>query len=427
MKPIRTALAAGLALAPLASFADWYATRSDLFGFTEIRRYSNSGTYLGSFGTGGMTYAIGIVVAPDGRLLVADYYEGTVHTFDSEGVQGPDLVTNLEQPLGLLIDSAGTLLVGEETTGYIRRYALDGTQLADFAYHGWQRQNQMAMDAAGNVYSCTHFEDEIRMYAPDGTYLGVFADSASAGLQSPAGIAFDADGNMIVTETQHNNIKVLDASGALVSTTDIFPNVEPEWVTLLDDGTMLVPCYSSGNIARFDLSGNYLGDFDSGAANAYEIVRGPDNLAPDSFQVTFGRRDAGNVGSLAGDDGDVLRVCRFIVPNTLVAPVDVTVRAAAQSATARSVRAYGRSRMATSGAFREEVDVLDANGAAAGSSSRTVTTTEAGFSALAMAGGPSLIDASGNVRARVRVRKTGPSAGAQWCYELDQLRLVVTP
>ncbi|MGE3127994.1 MAG: hypothetical protein AB7N10_10890, partial [Fimbriimonadaceae bacterium] len=47
----------------------------------------------------------------------------------------------------------------------------------------------------------------------------------------------------------------------------------------------------------------------------------PEVVIPSSFATVLGRLDAGNVGSLAADDDDYLRHCKFIVPNALVAPV----------------------------------------------------------------------------------------------------------
>ncbi|MGE0001533.1 MAG: hypothetical protein AB7T05_05635, partial [Fimbriimonadaceae bacterium] len=51
----------------------------------------------------------------------------------------------------------------------------------------------------------------------------------------------------------------------------------------------------------------------------------PEVVVPSSFATVLGRLDAGNVGSLAADDDDYLRHCKFIVPNALVAPVRVRV------------------------------------------------------------------------------------------------------
>ncbi|MGE0001813.1 MAG: hypothetical protein AB7F50_12225, partial [Fimbriimonadaceae bacterium] len=44
---------------------------------------------------------------------------------------------------------------------------------------------------------------------------------------------------------------------------------------------------------------------------------GPEVVVPSSFATVLGRLDAGNVGSLAADDDDYLRHCKFIVPNAL--------------------------------------------------------------------------------------------------------------
>jgi len=43
--------------------------------------------------------------------------------------------------------------------------------------------------------------------------------------------------------------------------------------------------------------------------------------------VQYGKVQAGNVASLVGEDGDMLRICRFIVSNQSVAPVTFTLQA----------------------------------------------------------------------------------------------------
>ena len=50
-------------------------------------------------------------------------------------------------------------------------------------------------------------------------------------------------------------------------------------------------------------------------------------VVPDSYKLVFGKVVAGDVGSLAQSDGNVLRLCRFTVPNSNYDPIWFNVEA----------------------------------------------------------------------------------------------------
>ncbi|MGE0001371.1 MAG: NHL repeat-containing protein [Fimbriimonadaceae bacterium] len=425
MKPLRTAFLASIALAPVAAMADWYVSTSNNFGLSEIRRYDESWNYVGSFGSGGHLWSM--AVTPDGTLLVSDYEAGTIRSFDVDGNEGAVFAAGLVFPTGIVFDANGDLLVAEEPTGKIQRYAPDSTYLGVFAQHGMVRQNQLAVDSSGNIYTCSHVDQQILRYAADGTPLGVFADNNTVGLHSPAGLAFDTNGFLYVSETFLHEVKRLDSAGNLV---DVFCNtgfIEPEWLTFDGNGNLMVPGYQSGNVRLFDALGNDIGDMFFDTPNPYHAVRGPSTVPAHTVQLVRGRLDAGNVDSLSAVDGDVYRVCRFIVPNTLVAPVSFLVKGASPADAPRMVVVRGYSRMATSGAFREEIEILDTFGNTAHTFLRTVGTTLTAFQHNGSGLMADLTDVSGDVNIRVSVRQTGPSAASAWCHELEQMDFLIVP
>jgi hypothetical protein len=151
---------------------------------------------------------------------------------------------------------------------------------------------------------------------------------------------------------------------------------------------------------------------------------------PASFTVRLGRVDAGNVGALADLDGAVLRVCKFIVPNQQVAPITVELDGTSSIAnpSQMSFRTYGR--MSASGLFSQTLDLYDWN---LGSFSTTAATTSnigttfrfASVSADAPVG--RFVSGSNQVRARYRIRQTGPAGTPFWCFDLDQAIWLVRP
>jgi hypothetical protein len=149
---------------------------------------------------------------------------------------------------------------------------------------------------------------------------------------------------------------------------------------------------------------------------------------PASFTINFGRLDAGSATSLAADDGDVLRVCRFVVPNLSVPPVRVVLDGSTTLASVANLRFQMRSRMASSGSFSQELELFDfVLGDYRDARTETVGTSFA--TRMVIAGGEvaSYRGASGALRARYSIRKTGPSAVAAWCHEVDSASWVAAP
>ncbi len=151
---------------------------------------------------------------------------------------------------------------------------------------------------------------------------------------------------------------------------------------------------------------------------------------PTSVTVRLGRIDAGSVAEIADIDGQVFRVCKFIVPNQAVAPITVEVNGTSPipSPSQLSFRTYGR--MNASGLFSQTLDLWDWN---LGNFSPTAVTTStigttfraAGVGANAPVG--RFVGSSNQVRARYRIRQTGPAGTPAWCFNLDQAIWLIRP
>jgi len=151
---------------------------------------------------------------------------------------------------------------------------------------------------------------------------------------------------------------------------------------------------------------------------------------PTSVTVRLGRVDTGGVAQISDIDGQVFRVCRFIVPNQSVAPITVEADGTSPIAnpTQMAFRTFGK--MNTTGLFSQTLDLYDWS---LGNFSPTATsTTNIGATFRAVAVGADapvarFVSGSNGVRARYRIRQTGPAASASWCFELDQAVWLVRP
>lgn len=186
---------------------------------------------------------------PQGNLLVADYGNncirkitpgGIVSTLAGTGVagfvDGPGTVAQFSDPEGLAIDAQGTVYVSEYGNYSIRKVLPNGTvsTVAGTGRRGYAdgpgRSAQfvgpegLALDAKGTLYVADFAGHRIRKITADGvvstlagTGVGGYADgdASTAKFYGPVGIAFDAQGNLIVADAGNYCIRKITPAGTV--------------------------------------------------------------------------------------------------------------------------------------------------------------------------------------------------------------------
>lgn len=192
------------------------------------------------------------------KMTAGDIYTVAGNTKEGyRGDGGPARDAQFDTPDGLLVDSAGDIIIGD-TTNEVVRYipAVTGTHLG------------LAM-TAGHVYTV----------AGDGNYgfsgAGGRAKSAELGLDVVVGLALDADGNLVVTDGDNSVI----------------------WVVANATGTFYGQSMTAGDI--YIIAGNGNSDYtgDGGPATAAALDE-PEGAAFDT---------SGNL-VFVDDSNDVIRV-----------------------------------------------------------------------------------------------------------------------
>ena len=191
--------------------------------------------------------------------------DGSIQAFDSNGVASV-VSTNFpgwNGPVGLALDNFGNLYAGCPDNSSIWKFATDGTSVQvgyidsvsglafdpigslyatipnyaeivnlgagpgyELPYPSNYSQSHLgfpiglAMDSAGNIlvansvppssFFFSGFTNTIEKFSPDCTYLGNFA----SGLNQPWGLAFDRNGNLYVSESGTNQIRMFPSIGA---------------------------------------------------------------------------------------------------------------------------------------------------------------------------------------------------------------------
>jgi glucose/arabinose dehydrogenase len=151
-------------------------------GNSVVRYNATTGAYVSTFvppGTGGLNLADDMVFGRDGRLYVSSAgtnqvlrFDGTTGAFVDPFASGFDF----SGPRGLTFDAVGNLYASD----------LD--------------QNNPGVS------------DSVRKYAPDGTRLADFVPAGSGGLNFPRGITFGPDGNLYVASENTNQVLRYDGT-----------------------------------------------------------------------------------------------------------------------------------------------------------------------------------------------------------------------
>jgi len=210
-----------------------------------------------TFGDGGpatkasLSCPSGLAFDHQGRLLIADHGHNRIRrvepggtittivgvnsppvinqgTFTGDG--GPAAAATLDVPVGLTVDAAGDLLIGDRENQRVRKVSANGTMSTlagngetDFSGDGGPATKAglywpltTAVDAAGDVYIADDNHNRVRKVTPDGTITTVIGDGTAAStgdggpasearVNDPQGVVVDRAGNLYVSEYGGNS------------------------------------------------------------------------------------------------------------------------------------------------------------------------------------------------------------------------------
>ena len=188
----------------------------------------------------------GLVVTDDGGLLIADHHNNRIRVVDSKGeistLRG-SVAAKLYDPIGIALGDNGSLYVADELNARVVRIWPSGSVaiVAGSASGGLfpgdgspatkavlQHPSYLVLDAAGDLRFTDFLDNRIRKVDPSGLittiagtgeagFSGEGGPARAAKLNSPTGLALDADGNLYVSDANNNRVRRIDRDGAIVT------------------------------------------------------------------------------------------------------------------------------------------------------------------------------------------------------------------
>ncbi|HEX4087308.1 MAG TPA: hypothetical protein VHZ33_01265 [Trebonia sp.] len=246
-----TAVAAAVAAGLATGVAAASATASP-----ELQTLTYTATALG----GALDRPVGVSAA-DGTVYVSDTdanviatiangattaFAGSLSAYGEHGDGGQATAASLYHPGGSAVDAKGDVFIADsgdnvvrEVTpaGVIRRFA--GSGIAGLGYAGpvgfpaglssLDHPQNVAVNAAGDVFVADTYNNRVVKVTPQGQVTAVAGDGTAgysgdgrravfAELNSPTGLAVDAQGNLYIADSANNVIRRVDARTGIITT-----------------------------------------------------------------------------------------------------------------------------------------------------------------------------------------------------------------
>jgi uncharacterized protein (TIGR03437 family) len=280
-----------------------------------IRKIASDGTVstvagTGTSGFGGdggsataaqLSYPSGLAVDASGSVYISDTANqrvrklsgGTISTVAGNGTSGyggdgsSATSAQLNSPAGIAVDNAGNLYIADFSNQVVRKVSAGGTistlagnGLAGYSGDGGpaaQAQlngpSGVAVDSSGNVFVADSGNHVVRKITPGGTITtfagnGAAATSgdggpaASASLALPTAVAVDSQGDLFITDSSANRVRLVNAGGVITTIagagTPGYGGDNGPALSALFNGLIAVSLDPSGNLYLADRVNNVI-------------------------------------------------------------------------------------------------------------------------------------------------------------------------
>ncbi len=207
----------GIAIAPDGKI---YVADPGAHGIHIFDRAKKEYDFLSRTNQGDFISPVGIAIATDGTTYISDSERGEIIVLN--GDRDPQFVfkDNLVHPTGMTIYS-GKLYVADPGRQKVLMFDLRGRYLGEFGQRGGgdgEFNFPIAAAGGGSLYVVDALNYRLQEFDSTGKFRFKFGKQGSAGgsLASPKSIALDSDGDIYVTDALMDNFQIFNNQGQLL-------------------------------------------------------------------------------------------------------------------------------------------------------------------------------------------------------------------
>lgn len=197
---------------------------------TRIGKMTMDHEFIGDMGHGDLTWPVGLAVDSAGTLFCSDEHLNTIFMYDEEGnladqwgSKGHD-EGEFDGPCGIAFNSddqlyvvdSGNCRIGIFTKGgeFVGQWGGRGSGIGQFI-DPWG----ITIDSSDNVYVADWGNNRIQKFSSDGTFILSFGDDLpdTLGLNRPSDVAVDSEGDVYVVDWGNKRVQIFDCEGDIIT------------------------------------------------------------------------------------------------------------------------------------------------------------------------------------------------------------------
>ncbi len=234
---------------------------SDAGGFSnppwQILKYDEDGANPEVFIDSNLAWPQDIVFLDD-SVLISNLNSGNITRYNAvSGEYEDNFATGIGGPTRMRIGPDGLLYVLQWTgNGRVLRYQTDGSFVDEFTTTPVSQSIGLDWDQTGNLYVSSFGGRHVRRFSPSGADLGLFISNNLAG---PTNIWFDDSGELLVSDYSGGSIKRFDADGNFIGTF-VGGLQNSEGVAFLANGNILIGNGGTAAVKMYTAQGDFIRD-----------------------------------------------------------------------------------------------------------------------------------------------------------------------